>query len=110
MVAAHRFDWRDAFESRDRFRCADITGVQDEIHAAEGFVDSLGKAIEELRAVRVGDDPDPCGHAGVRMGCALNVSITSSGARLRTAAIAKMIGCPRPNATAPIRGPITPPT
>lgn len=110
VVASHRFDWSDAFESRDRLRSVDITSVQDEIHPAKRFEDSIRETIEELRAVRVRDDPNPRGHAGVRVGCALRVSSTSSGARLSTAAIAKITGCPRPNATAPMRGPMTPPT
>ena len=109
MVTAHGLDWSYAFESRDRVRPRDVTRVQDEVHSAKGLDHSVWKPIDELGAVGVRHDPDPRRHAGVRTGCDLIVSITTRGARLRTAAMAKISGCPRPNATAPMTGPITPP-
>lgn len=109
MVTAHGLDWSYALEGRDRVRPGDVARVQDEIHPAKSLEHSIRKAIEELGAVGVRDDPDALGHAGVRVGCDLIVSITTRGARLRTAAIANISGCPRPNATAPMMGPMTPP-
>lgn len=110
VVAAHRLDRRDALEGGNRLRAADVTGVQDEIDPPKNFENTIWKAIEELRAVCVGHDANPCAHAGVRVGCDLIVSNTTSGARLSTAPMAKITGCPRPNATAPSKGPMTPPT
>lgn len=109
VVTANGLDWSDAFESRDRVSPRDVTHVQDEIHPAKRLEHSIRKAIEELGAMGVGDDPDARRHAGVRVGCDLIVSITTRGARLRTAAMANISGCPRPNATAPMMGPMTPP-
>ena len=109
MVAAHGLDWRDPFESRDRVRTCDVTRMKDEVHPAKGLEQSIRKAIEEFGTVGIRDDPDSRRHAGVRVGCDLIVSITTRGARLRTAAMAKISGWPRPNATAPMMGPITPP-
>lgn len=59
VIAPHRFDWRDAFKSRDRLGSADITCVKDEIDPAKRLEDSIRKTIEELGAVGVRDDPDP---------------------------------------------------
>ena len=109
MVTSHSFDGGDAFERRNRLRPTDITRMKNEINSRKDFEDSIRKVIEELRTVGVCDDPDPRGHAGVRVGFALIVINTTSGARLSTAAIAKIADCPRPNATAPTSGPMTPP-
>ena len=109
MVTAHGFDRSYAFKSSDRVGPGDVTHVQDEIHSAKRLEYPIRKAIEELGAVGVSDDPDTRRHAGARVGCDLIVSITARGARLRTAAMLNISGCPRPNATAPTMGPMTPP-
>ena len=59
MIAPHCLDWSDAFESRDRLRPVDITGMHDEVDAAKSLEDSLRKSVEELRAMGVRDNPDP---------------------------------------------------
>jgi hypothetical protein len=59
VVTPHGLNRGDAFESRDRLRPADITGVQDQVNAAEYLEDSFWQAVEELRTMGVRDDSDP---------------------------------------------------
>jgi hypothetical protein len=58
VIAAHRFHRRHLPQLRERFLSIDVARVKDQVDPAENLQDARRQLIEELGAVRIGNDPD----------------------------------------------------
>jgi hypothetical protein len=64
VVTAHCVNGRDGGQGLEGRARVHVASVEDQVAAREGGEHSVGKAVDELRAVSVGDDADPCGQLG----------------------------------------------
>ena len=59
VIAAHRLHRRERGQLLERGRLRHIAGMDDDLHTAQRPEHPVGQRVDELRAVRVGNDPDP---------------------------------------------------
>jgi len=59
VVTAHGLHGRDPRQLREGVERPDVAGVEDHVDAREKLGDALGETFEELRAMGVGNHPDP---------------------------------------------------
>ena len=86
VVPANGLDRGDAAKLGESLGSIDIPRMKDQSHAAHGLEEAVREMVDELRTVRVRNDSDACGQAGVALDAGRRVRRTISGARLSPAA------------------------